>query len=111
MKVHTALIFMIGVVAMLGAELPAQAQGGSDLIAGRRIAEDMCARCHAIHDYETASPEREAPSFRQIANDPGKTADDLVGWLQSSHPAMQNVMMSRDAAGNVIDYLLSLRQW
>ena len=111
MKIHAAALCAIVAISLVCADLPAAAQAGEDLIAGRRVAEQICAECHAIHDYETSSPDIGAPTFKQIANDPGKSAQSVAGWLRSSHPAMQNVMLGPADAANVVAYLLSLRQW
>jgi mono/diheme cytochrome c family protein len=49
------------------------AQQLGDAQAGLSVAREVCAQCHAVLAAETSSPNREAPSFEQIARVPGMT--------------------------------------
>jgi mono/diheme cytochrome c family protein len=80
-------------------------------VSGRRIAESSCAACHAVHSYDTASPEPGAPRFEVIADDPAASVAGLTGWLRASHPAMPNVMLDEQQARDVVAYLMSLGSW
>ena len=53
------------VLLVLAAPAPAAADGG-DAVAGRQMAEAMCARCHAI-EGDGPSPARAAPPFASLA--------------------------------------------
>ena len=52
------------VMALAASAQPAAAQA-SDVVKGQRIAEKLCARCHATGKAD-ASPEPKAPPFRLI---------------------------------------------
>jgi len=49
------------------------------------------------------------PAFRDIANTPGITAIALRAFLTSSHPRMPNLILTPEETGDVIAYILSLR--
>ena len=102
-------VLALGVAVFSPDTTSAEPEG--EVISGRRIAEASCTECHAIHSYEQTSPNPDAPHFRTIADAPAATANDLLTRLQSSHPAMPNVMLTPEEAVDVVAYLLSLRDW
>jgi hypothetical protein len=50
-----------------------------------------------------------APTFKSIANAPGMTATALTVFLRTPHRNMPNLIISGSDRGNVIEYILSLR--
>jgi mono/diheme cytochrome c family protein len=76
---------------------------------GKRYAEDVCAKCHAVHAGDLKSPLPKAPRFEDAANKPEMTAIALTAWLQSSHPTMPNIVIGDEEMRNVIQYILSLK--
>jgi mono/diheme cytochrome c family protein len=87
--------------------VPASAQEG-DALAGRTVAQNTCATCHAISGGQQ-STNANAPAFDKIANVPGMTAIALQASLQTSHRAMPNLILSTEDRRNVVAYILSLR--
>jgi mono/diheme cytochrome c family protein len=75
---------------------------------GRTLSLQMCAECHAIERGRTRSPNAEAPAFQAIANTPGMSPLALRAFLYSPHRLMPNIVLTRDEADDVIDYILSL---
>ena len=89
----------------------AQAQedvGDSD--AGLAVASQICASCHAITRAQRMSPLLTAPRFEDVANTPGMTAMALFVWMRTSHPTMPNIILEPEDLGNVVAYLLSLKE-
>jgi mono/diheme cytochrome c family protein len=97
------------VMALTMAAANAQEAMG-DAAAGRAFAAHACAPCHAI----TPGPHAErmfeiGPDFQAIADTLGMTATALTAFMQTSHPKMPNLILSREQAADVIAYILSLR--
>jgi mono/diheme cytochrome c family protein len=89
--------------------LPAQAQDQGDAKKGLKLAQGVCAECHAIRG-QGRSPEKEAPSFVKLANTPGVNAMALYVALQTSHKQMPNLTLPRNERDDVVAYILSLKQ-
>ncbi len=105
----SAFIAAAAMALMLVAANAQDAMG--DIAAGRAFAAHACAPCHAI--TPGAHPERMfeiGPDFQKIADTPGMTATALTAFLQTSHPKMPNLILSREQAADVIAYILSLRR-
>jgi mono/diheme cytochrome c family protein len=101
--IFLALCLLFGAMAS-----PAQTQT-ADSAAGEAYAEKVCARCHAIHP-SGLSPEPTAPPFRDVAKTPGMTGTALRVWLSTSHPTMPNIIVEPPDMGNVIAYILTLKE-
>lgn len=76
---------------------------------GHQLARQWCAGCHLVGPGEKSSGTDSAPPFVEIAKDPAETAERLKGWLNQPHPAMPDLMLSRDQNDDLVSYLLSLR--
>ena len=87
--------------------VPASAQEG-DALAGRTVAQNTCAACHAIRKGQQ-SPNASAPAFDKISSVPGMTAIALQASLQTSHRSMPNLILSTEDRRNVVAYILSLQ--
>src|SRR5438105_4166227 len=61
--------------------------------AGHKLAEAWCKACHAI-DATTAGTQSGAPDFAAVANMPSTTELSVKVFLHSSHPSMQNLMLT-----------------
>lgn len=76
---------------------------------GLTLARRMCGDCHAIERGRHNSPNAEAPAFQSIADTPGMSTTALRAFFNTPHRMMPNLIIERDDAGDLIDYLLSLR--
>jgi len=78
---------------------------------GRDFAFDNCRPCHVVA-FDQKSPTRfsDAPDFMRIANNAATTNLSLAVWLTNPHPTMPSLVLSPQEAGDVIAYILSLRQ-
>jgi len=92
----------------LAAASPAAAQAG-DPTRGRTLAEQWCARCHAIAPGRT-SPEAGIPSFMHMAADPENTRTALRQFITIPHFEMPPQSLTTAEIDDVIAYILSLRR-
>jgi mono/diheme cytochrome c family protein len=84
---------------------PAVSQELGDRDAGARLAALNCAECHRAIDTPAG-----APAFSTIANMPSTTADALNVFLLTPHATMPDLILSPSDRGDLIAYILSLRQ-
>src|SRR5215212_466316 len=80
------------------------AQELGDARAGLSVARQVCAPCHAVLAGQTNSPNRQAPSFEQIARVPGMTVAALTVALQTSHATMPNIMLEPNELRDLATY-------
>jgi mono/diheme cytochrome c family protein len=99
----------IALAALIAFASSAAAQDMGDVRKGETFALGVCAQCHAVRLGQMRSPDPMAPNFTAIAQTLGMTERALRVWLQSSHPNMPNVVLTRDERDNVIAYILSLK--
>jgi mono/diheme cytochrome c family protein len=76
---------------------------------GLALAEQVCARCHAVQKQQTQSPNNDAPAFQAIASIPGMTATALSAALHTSHQTMPNLVLDPDELADIVAYILSLK--
>jgi mono/diheme cytochrome c family protein len=80
-----------------------------DAAQGLAYAEKTCSGCHNVLRTEAASPNNDAPPFKQIANTPGMPITALTVWSRTSHPTMPNLVIPPNDMDNLIAYIMSLR--
>ena len=97
------MVLLIAVTSRAGAQQP------GDPLKGAKLAQSVCAQCHAVRNGQLRSPNPMAPSFPNLAKWPGMTDTALRAWLQSSHAAMPNIILDDGERNNVIAYILSLK--
>jgi len=100
---------LIVVLASLALASRAVAQETGDVKTGAKLAQTVCAQCHAVGAGLSRSPNPMAPGFSGVAAWPGMTGRALRVWLQSSHPTMPNFVLSRSERNNLVAYILSLK--
>jgi cytochrome c len=93
---------------ILFAATPAQSQNlGPDR--GRALAQEFCARCHAISAAQERAGEALSPPFRRIAADRRWTREALIQMITVPHANMPPPVLTPAEGGEVADYILSLR--
>jgi mono/diheme cytochrome c family protein len=104
------------VVLVAAAHATVQAQERqhrADVRAGREFALHNCDACHVIGPNQDLRPlvSSYAPSFSDIANKPGTTANSLRAFLSHQHgySNMPYPDLTATDRENVIAYILSLR--
>lgn len=101
-------IHVVATILALAAA-PAAAQGPGDPAAGRALALQTCAACHAAVAGQRRPAMDSAPPFAVIARNPAATPDGLRAFLQTPHPVMPDLKLSRQEISDVIAYIQSLR--
>jgi tetratricopeptide (TPR) repeat protein len=76
---------------------------------GLDYAQKLCAACHNVLATEAASPNKQAPPFKKIANTPGMTVTALTVWSRTTHPTMPNLVIDPADMDDLIAYILGLR--
>ncbi|HEY7608935.1 MAG TPA: cytochrome c [Alphaproteobacteria bacterium] len=87
----------------------AQAETG-DANRGRALAQEWCARCHAIAREQERPGETDVPPFTRIAADPRWTREELIHMITVPHMQMPPPVLTRSEAEHVAAYILSLRR-
>ena len=85
----------------------AAAEHPGDPQAGFEYAKQVCSSCHGIS--AEPSPLPEATRFREVADRPGMTGTALRVWMETTHPTMPNIIVSKQDMLNVIAYILDLK--
>jgi mono/diheme cytochrome c family protein len=107
----SALLAGLAIVAtsFIGNEVHAQVH--PDAKTGHTIASKLCTGCHIV-DAKAASATvpADVPSFEEIANQPGQTAEKVAGRIVIPHPPMPTINLTREEIGDVAVYIMSLRK-
>lgn len=102
-----ALAFAAIVVsALLGAPANAQTLGTER---GRALAQEWCARCHAVAAAQERPGETDVPPFRRIAANTRWTREALINMMTVPHVNMPPPVLTRAEAEEVAAYIQSLR--
>ena len=80
-----------------------------DAVQGLAYAQKTCSGCHNVLRTGAASPNKDAPPFKQIANTPGMSITALTVWSRTSHPTMPNFVIPANDMDNLVAYIMSLR--
>lgn len=100
----------LALLALIAAgRAPVQAQSG-DEAAGLSLALRNCAICHVVAGRQTGPVPVGVPTFAQIARMPSTTALSLSAFLQTPHPPMPDLVLTRREIADVVSYILSLRK-
>lgn len=103
MRAALACCVLLGALASAGAEETAE------VAAGRAIAEEHCARCHAVGATDV-SPHPEAPAFRTFQQKwPLYHLEEALGeGIVVGHPDMPAFEMEPEDIDALLAYLASL---
>lgn len=102
-----AVVFLLALVVSLA---PSRAADGDPTL-GRTLAQEWCAKCHAIGLYGD-SPLAVAPPFRVLHKryDVEDLAESLAEGILVGHPTMPSFRFDPDQIDNLIAYLKSLER-
>lgn len=81
----------------------------ADVQNGRRLAQQVCAECHAVLPGGPRSPKAGAPTFDELARAPGMTSMALSVAFTTPHAGMPMFRLTAEQQEDVIAYILSLR--
>lgn len=99
---------------LLGAVVQADAFGATDgpgdPAFGRQLAQELCGDCHVVSPDRAGSGYEPGPNLVERMREPGITEMALRSYLQTSHPIMPNIRLTRDQTDDIVAYLESLTQ-
>lgn len=104
------LRFTLVIILIAAAGAPAFAQPAA-VARGRRLAEAMCASCHAIGPRGD-SPAEGAPRFRDLANlERGRSIDEVFAeGVLVMHPGMPRWALSDQDQADLLAYLRTIQR-
>lgn len=103
------LLAVAAAPALAGGEAPAD---------GLSLATDYCGACHRVRADQPQPPDVagnageegvRAPSFREIAERPGRDADYLRAAIEAPHYPMREQRFIPEELDTIVAYILSLR--
>ncbi len=109
MRTWIAILLLLGLLAPGALLAPARGQELGDVVAGERLAREVCAACHAVEKGDKMISLEAAPPFQAVADDPAASEVSLRVFLRSPHENMPNLVLSDEETDNVVAYILSLR--
>lgn len=104
---------LIAACATPGVSAPTStaANGVTKLAAERGLAfaTAHCSTCHAVGSG--SSPNKDAPSFEDVINTPGLTAETLTPWLANSHnfPEIMSFAIAPEHIEDLAAHMLTLK--
>ena len=96
-------------IILLAVSTTLRAEQMGDAQEGFIFAKEVCANCHAIVSNE-ASPVLEAPTFDEIANEPGMSTESLIERIEAVHPTMPNIPLEREELIDLATYILTYKR-
>ncbi|HET7190759.1 MAG TPA: c-type cytochrome [Pseudolabrys sp.] len=75
---------------------------------GETLAKRWCAACHVV-SADQKSGNTQAPPFSAIARKPGFDGANIATFLQTSHPRMPDMNLTRGEAADLAAYIKSQR--
>jgi mono/diheme cytochrome c family protein len=110
-KQRRGLIALGALLAASGCQTPPPPARAGDPEEGRRVAQDLCASCHAT-GLTGESPNAAAPPLRVILDrrSPDGLARDLKNAVQISHMKMPQFYFGDEHAEDLVAYLVRLRE-
>jgi mono/diheme cytochrome c family protein len=102
--------FRLVAVASVLMSLASAASGAEmNTAAGKQLAKEWCAACHVVEPGQTETTSTAAPTFLDVAANPGTTEMSLRAFFATPHEQMPNFQLTNEQTDNVIAYILSLR--
>lgn len=112
--VSHGLVFASGVVLagllLAGCHTPPKPFYAGDAVEGRKVAQELCASCHAIEPGRpSANPA--APPFSQVLESygAGELSEDLDNAVPISHLRMPTFYLGEGHAEDLVAYLKSMK--
>ncbi len=94
---------------MAGAAFAAKIPGQPDPEHGKTLAESLCSNCHLVGAGTQEHVNADVPSFREIANVPGRTAGDIIGFIILPKHPMPEIPLTKAELADLAAYIVSLR--
>ena len=91
-----------------GVALAAPIPGQPDPAHGKVLAESLCTNCHLVGSGQE-HVNADVPSFREIANQEGQTAGDIMGHIILPKHPMPVIPLTKAELADLAAYIISLR--
>ena len=101
-----AVIFVLGVFTASSAAAVDLGFPGQ----GEAMSLEICSDCHVVSDRQVRVGIVGLPTFREIANDPGKTEIWFRAFMRTPHLEMPNFMLSDQQLDDIIAYIHTLKK-
>jgi mono/diheme cytochrome c family protein len=99
----------IAIAGLLAGTVHAQIH--PDAKTGHELASKLCTICHIVDSATAgATVPADVPSFEEIANKPGQSAEMIAGRIVIPHPPMPQIQLTREEIGDLAVYIMSLRK-
>ena len=76
---------------------------------GKELAEKLCTNCHLVGSAEQQHTNADVPSFREIGNATGETADAVMARIILPKHPMPQIPLTKSELADLASYILSLR--
>jgi mono/diheme cytochrome c family protein len=93
---------------VVGGTFAATIPGQPDPVHGKALAESLCSNCHLVGSGQE-HVNADVPSFREIANVPGRTAGDIVSFIILPKHPMPQIPLTKAELADLAAYIISLR--
>lgn len=101
-------LLLIPILTLAAGPAPAQ-DGPGNALEGLALARRDCAECHVVEGPPRSETDP-IPPFVSIARRTATTETSLRVFLQTMHPSMPDIMLSRQQEADIVTYILSLRR-
>lgn len=100
---------LIAAAILLTSLAPAAGAADMTAAAGKQLAKEWCAACHVVEKGQINGNSTAAPTFFEVADNPGTTEMSLRAFFATPHEQMPNFQLTNEQTDNIIAYILSLR--
>jgi tetratricopeptide (TPR) repeat protein len=83
--------------------------GIGDAKKGLAYARKVCALCHAVERNDAASPDRQAPAFKALADTPGMSPTALLVSFRTPHKTMPDLIIAPEDMDDLVAYIVGLK--
>lgn len=80
-----------------------------DATRGQQLAERLCVNCHATDNKTTPAPPADMPTFSEIANKNGQSAQNIRNTLIAPHAPMPEIPLTSSEIDDLIAYIDRVR--
>lgn len=82
--------------------------GQPDPAHGKALAEGLCSNCHLVGSSQE-HVNADVPTFREIANVPGRTTGDIISFIVLPKHPMPEIPLTKGELADLAAYIISLR--
>jgi mono/diheme cytochrome c family protein len=76
---------------------------------GQELASKLCSNCHLVGSGQQEQANADVPSFHEIANKQGQTAEAIMAHIVLPKHPMPTIPLTKSELADLSAYILSLR--